>query len=201
MTLEEAKSFTGNPSYWGVSGEAQLQLLKDEGLKPEHHLLEVGCGSLNAGIPLIEYLDVNRYAGIEPKWELIEATKHLVNENKNPIFVSNQHFDVSKIDRCYDYIIGHSVFSHAPEWQLIQCLHNLLSVIKSSTKIYFSLHFGSSSGDVFWKDKGNTFYELDQIEFYAYRLGYDVLERRDIKETFMRKVPVDYHDWVQFIKK
>lgn len=201
MIIDEAKAYTGNPKYWGLSGEAQLELLKAEGLLPSHNLLEVGCGSLNAGIPLVDYLDADKYVGIEPNEWLVDAAWDLVEKEKYPLVISTPHFDVTTTGRLFDYVIGHSVFSHAPEWQLIQCLHNLISVLHTESKLYFSLHLApTSSDDVFWKDNGNTFYELDIIKHYAEKLGYDTQERSDMKLFFMQSVPCDNHDWIQFVK-
>jgi SAM-dependent methyltransferase len=193
MTIDEAKAYTGDPKYWGISGETQLALLKNEGLKSNHSVLEVGCGSLNAGIPLINYLDEGKYTGLEPKKELVEVVKNLIDIKKNPVFFFNRHYEV---DEQYDYVIGHSVFSHAPQWQFLQFLHNV-----KGEKMYLSLHLVEDNPiDVFWLDKGNTYYEIEWIEYYAKRFGYEAEEREDLKEYFMERIPPDYHDWIQLIK-
>jgi hypothetical protein len=46
-----------------VSGQIQFELLKRERLARNSRLLEIGCGCLNAGIPLIQYLEAGKYFG------------------------------------------------------------------------------------------------------------------------------------------
>jgi hypothetical protein len=46
----------GNVPHWEYMGKLQLDYLVERGLKPEHNLLDVGCGPLRAGIHFIEYL-------------------------------------------------------------------------------------------------------------------------------------------------
>lgn len=200
MTSEEAKAYTGIREYWGLSGETQLELLRNESLRPDNCVLEIGCGSLNAAIPIINYLDKGNYAGIEPKSSLIEVVKSSISADKEPVFLYNKHFDLTEQCKLFDYVIGHSVFSHAPQWQFIQCLHNIVPFLKKNCKLYFSLHLGEDSKDVRWKDSGNTFYSVDFIRDVASKLRYNFLVRMDLKEFFMSKCPRDYHDWVQLIK-
>jgi hypothetical protein len=42
---------------------------------PNRHVLEIGCGCLVAGRPIMEFLSPDRYVGIEPNTWLIEAVK------------------------------------------------------------------------------------------------------------------------------
>jgi hypothetical protein len=37
-----------------LMGDHQLQFLVDQGLKPEHRLLDIGCGSLRLGVKAID---------------------------------------------------------------------------------------------------------------------------------------------------
>ena len=42
-------------------GICQLEILKNEGMKYDSFLLEIGCGPLMMGIPAMSYLDKNHY--------------------------------------------------------------------------------------------------------------------------------------------
>jgi cyclopropane fatty-acyl-phospholipid synthase-like methyltransferase len=44
-----------------------------EGLKPEHYLLDIGCGSLRGGVHFIAYLEPRHYFGIDKDEQLLEA--------------------------------------------------------------------------------------------------------------------------------
>ena len=201
QTIDGAKAYTGVPEYWGVSGDAQLELLKNEGLVKTNYILEVGCGSLNAAIPIINFMSLGHYVGIESEAWLVKTMIPLCDAGRFPRFIINQHYDLKewKSANYFDYVISHSVFSHAPEWQVIQCLHNIRPYLKSGCKLYFSLRLGEDSHDVEWKDHpGNTFYSLNTITTYANMLGYSATLRPDLKDFFIKNVPPDIHDWIEF---
>src|SRR3989338_4153266 len=46
---------------WDETGRAQMALLLDEGLLPDHHLLDIGAGSLRLGCKAVPYLDPGHY--------------------------------------------------------------------------------------------------------------------------------------------
>ncbi len=50
----------------------QIGFLKGVGLLPHHQFLDLGCGTLRGGIPLIEYLDVGHYTGIDVRPAVLE---------------------------------------------------------------------------------------------------------------------------------
>lgn len=55
------------------SGGKVFSRLYAQGLRQEHRLLDVGCGSLRVGRLLIPYLDRGNYRAIEPQKWLVEA--------------------------------------------------------------------------------------------------------------------------------
>ena len=60
-SLAEAQRYVATSR---TSGELQLELLKLEGCMPQSSVLEVGCGCLNAGVPIMRYLHRRHYVGI-----------------------------------------------------------------------------------------------------------------------------------------
>ena len=61
-------AFLGTP--WGM---LQFDFLVAQGLKPEHYLLDVGCGPLRAGVHFMAYLEAGHYFGVEKRADLLEA--------------------------------------------------------------------------------------------------------------------------------
>jgi hypothetical protein len=112
------------------SGRRQLALLQREGCRPSSRVLEVRCGALHAGIPTIEYLDPGNWVGMDPNGWLIDAAltrpgnRQLV-EAKRVTFLNVDDFDASSLGRSFDYVLSHSVLSHAAHWQLPLFLHNV----------------------------------------------------------------------------
>ena len=90
---QQAISYVGNTHV--ENGKMQLELLLLEGLQKNNFVLEIGCGALFAGIPIMSFLEENNYAGIEPNKWLIDATLQLpenkiVIDRANPQFLYNQ---------------------------------------------------------------------------------------------------------------
>jgi hypothetical protein len=54
-------------------GARQLEFLKGHGLRPEHKLLDVGCGCFRAGRYFIDYLDRGNYYGVDANLSLMQT--------------------------------------------------------------------------------------------------------------------------------
>ena len=58
---------------WDEMGRLQLEFMRAQGLQPQHRLLDLGCGSLRAGIHFVRYLDAGRYYGLDHNQSLLDA--------------------------------------------------------------------------------------------------------------------------------
>src|SRR5215475_8544809 len=75
---ERRHSLVGPMRGWQKKRDFQIFFLKQMGLQPAHYLLDIGCGTLRGGIPLIDYLDPGHYFGVEVRpLVLEEAAKEL----------------------------------------------------------------------------------------------------------------------------
>src|SRR5262249_52364147 len=64
--VEDARAYVGTDT---LSGQLQFELLKREGCRPDSKVLEIGCGNLHAGVPLMQFLEKGRYVGMDlNKW-------------------------------------------------------------------------------------------------------------------------------------
>jgi hypothetical protein len=61
---------------WDEIGVLQFDFLRQQGLLPQHKLMDIGCGALRCGIPIIRYLDEGNYYGLDINASLIEAGQH-----------------------------------------------------------------------------------------------------------------------------
>ena len=126
---------------WEEIGKLQFEFLVSRGLRPEHVLLDVACGSLRAGIHLIPYLDPGHYWGLEKELDLVDAglVKELdpvVHCERWPRFLINADFDVSGLDQPVDFIWVHSLFTHLPLPVIEHCLTRLRLAANGGTKCY-----------------------------------------------------------------
>ncbi len=98
-------------------GGLQFSLLFALGLREQHRLCDVGCGSLRAGRLLIPYLAAGNYFGIEPRREVVEeGIEHEVGADliaqRRPQFDYGDDFGLARFDTKFDYVLAQSVFSH-----------------------------------------------------------------------------------------
>lgn len=77
---EKRHSLVGPPHLWKMKRDFQIQFLKHVGLQPEHYLLDIGCGTLRGGIPIIEYLEEQHYHGVEVRDSVLEAGRRELQE-------------------------------------------------------------------------------------------------------------------------
>ena len=132
------KSFVGPAALYDRVGAMQFYLLTYFGLRKEHYLLDIGCGSLRAGRLLIPYLLPGRYCGIEPEAWLVETgiARELGEETSRinqPRFSSDPNFTLSVFGSRFDFILAHSIFSHASLHQIRRCLAEARDVMGPSS--------------------------------------------------------------------
>lgn len=135
MTTKDYRGFVGPAKKYDIIAAMQFNLLTHLGLREHHHLLDVGCGSLRAGRLFIPYLLPGRYFGIEPnKWLIEEGIRHEVGEDlvriKRPTFSDDRDFTLTVFNRKFDYVLAHSIFTHAAQHQIRRCLSEARKVMK-----------------------------------------------------------------------
>src|SRR5437667_11948751 len=69
--LEDSMGFRGK---FDEHRRFQMALLKEQGLIPSHKFLEIGCGPLTGGIPIIEYLEPGNYIGIDIRSSVLDLS-------------------------------------------------------------------------------------------------------------------------------
>lgn len=126
---------------WEEIGRVQFDFMVRQGLEAQNVLVDVGCGSLRGGRFFIEYLDPERYLGIDRNEWLIEAgLKHEVppalKERKRPQFVVSDRFEFQKFGKSFDYGIAQSLFSHLTKEDIHLCLMNLRPEMRPQGRFY-----------------------------------------------------------------
>lgn len=110
------RELVGRPDLWGVKRAFQIDFLAEQGLQPHHRLLDVGCGTLRGGVPLVDYLEPGGYVGVESRYEAMkegieELARHGLEE-KRPILVTADLLSVVDYLPAFDVIWAFSVVFH-----------------------------------------------------------------------------------------
>lgn len=128
------RSFVGPEANYDVFSAVQFNLLTHLGLREQHSLLDIGCGSLRAGRLFIPYLLPGGYCGVEPEqWLLESAINDEVGADlirlKKPQFIHNPDFAFDDFGRKFDFLLAHSIFSHARGEDIGRCLESARRVM------------------------------------------------------------------------
>jgi SAM-dependent methyltransferase len=116
------RAAVGNADDWERHGQVQFQFLKSQGLKPEHRLTEIGCGTGRLARKVVPYLQNGHYLGVDLSPLAIAAVKQLSEEEgwiaQRPLFMVSS---VPPAHPAADYLWCFSVSVHLPveEWRAV----------------------------------------------------------------------------------
>src|SRR5262249_29760893 len=138
----EHRNFVGG--LWQEIGTLQLDFLLRHGLRLHHKMLDIGCGALRCGIPIIRYLDKGNYYGLDNNASVIEAGNYeLKNEEltgKQPKLLVNDRFEIGRFRVLFDFAIAQSVFTHLDMNLILHCLVETRKNLARNAK-FFSTFF------------------------------------------------------------
>ena len=124
----------------------QIQFLRLMGLDPSHRLLDLGCGTLRGGIPLIAHLHEGHYTGIEVRSQLIsEAKKELHEEglsHKKPLLLCCDNLDQVHLHHKFDVIWSFSVLIHMDNDTLGRALSLVRRHLAPNGRFFANVNFG-----------------------------------------------------------
>jgi ABC-type polysaccharide/polyol phosphate transport system ATPase subunit len=116
---------------WEEDGAWGFEFLRSQGLRPDHYVLDVGCGSLAAAARLLPYMDQSHYWGFEKNVELFTAgvqieLPRLGVRPERGHFVVNDEFDLSAIPHTFDLAIASSLVRRLPLNSVARCFASVV---------------------------------------------------------------------------
>jgi SAM-dependent methyltransferase len=130
----------GAGGLWEEMGPRQLDFLVSQGLAPSDALLDVGCGSLRAGIHFVKYLEPGRYYGLDIDQRMLDAGRQeLAGVGLDPeqaTLVCDDAFRFSQFERTFRWALAQSVFTHLPLNTIMRCLSEIESVLEPGGRLY-----------------------------------------------------------------
>jgi len=128
---EEHHSQYGRP--W-ILGRFMFDFLVESGLRPEHRLLDFGCGALRLGIWAIDHLDAGNYCGVDSHLESLEAAAayeiplHAL-EAKRPRLLWSQDFAFTHFGTDFDWVVDFSSSQKVDPPELPRLFASLVEVL------------------------------------------------------------------------
>lgn len=131
----------GDGDLWERIGALQFHYLVDAGLRPEHVLLDLACGSLRGGVHFIPYLDPGNYLGFDKSFDLVAlgVAEELGVERfreRRPEFVLNGRFDLSEFTKRPDFVLAQSLFTHLTPIDTTRALAAVATIATPETRFY-----------------------------------------------------------------
>jgi cyclopropane fatty-acyl-phospholipid synthase-like methyltransferase len=146
----------------------QIRFLKQMSLEPRHYLVDIGCGTLRGGIPLIEYLQEGHYHGIEVRENVLEEGRKELREanleHKRPKLVVAPELSCLNLEREFDFVWAFSVLIHMSDEVLMACLEFVRKHLKTTGCFYANVNMYRQRQDGAWQGfpivwRGREFYE------------------------------------------
>ncbi|MEM6816992.1 MAG: class I SAM-dependent methyltransferase, partial [Bacteroidota bacterium] len=126
--------------------EFQINFLKRHGLSPDHKFLDLGCGTLRGGIPVLKYLNTGNYYGIDIREETIIEAKAEVKEErlslKQPKLIFFEDFSQLQINQKFDLIWAFSVLIHMEDDILDKCILFVKEHLKAGGRFFANVNLG-----------------------------------------------------------
>jgi SAM-dependent methyltransferase len=144
----------GPVEFWKMKRDFQISFLQSHGLEPRHRLLDIGCGTLRGGIPIIDYLDRGLYYGIEVRPSVLaEGLKELCDaglEDKCPTLIVG---DIGAIDipARLDFVWAFSVLIHMTDEIVERTMAFVSRQLSSDGAFYANVRTDTHRADGHWQ--------------------------------------------------
>jgi SAM-dependent methyltransferase len=167
---QKRHALVGRPHVWRMKREFQIEFLKSVGLRPEHYLLDIGCGTLRGGIPIIKYLHPRHYYGTEVRAVVLaEARKELHEaglESKEPRLILSTDVSSLDLERHFDFVWAYSVLIHLSDEILNDILRLAQGHLMQDGSFFANVNIGDRK-DGHWHQGFPLVWR--SLEFYAER--------------------------------
>mgnify|MGYP006275714601 CR=1 FL=1 len=142
-------ALVGPPDLWEMKRRFQIDFLRQAGLLPHHRLLDLGCGTLRGGIPLIGYLDPGHYAGVEVRREVLDEGRRELGESglaeKSPQLVHCPRIAELDLGRRFDVAWAFAVLIHMDDAILDDAVAAMARHLDDGGVFYATANVGSES--------------------------------------------------------
>lgn len=117
--IQKEAPYTGGPiQHFEQVGRETIITLLQNGLRPDHKILDFGCGALRLGYWIMRLVERGNYYGIEPDVGMLKSgLKYALGANlmqaKRPKFSTNRECDFSVFDVEFDFVVARSILTHS----------------------------------------------------------------------------------------
>ena len=199
------EAMAGAPGVWTECQEFQIAFLRRMGLQPHHTLLDIGCGPLRGGIPVIRYLEPGNYTGIDIRPAVVaEAQRQIAKaglQHKQPAVLVSASFGRDELgDRQFDFIWCFQLLYHLEDEQVDQCFSQVVRFMHRESVCLANVN--TTEPPSHWK--GFPFVQRP-LEFYESLAARHGLRMRNLGQLrdwgYTRKVAGQFNHMLEFRKR
>lgn len=199
---ERRHALVGPAHLWKMKRNFQFKFLIENGLTPQHFLLDIGCGTLRGGIPLIDYLQEGRYFGIESRESVLSEGRRELREagleSKSPTLLFAPDISQVNIQHEFDFIWAFSVLIHMSDEILYDALGFVSAHLLDTGFFYANVNIGGREGGN-WQGFPIVWRSLDFYEEACSRNGLIVSDLGPLKK-FGHITSIKSHDEQQMLQ-
>jgi SAM-dependent methyltransferase len=144
--LERRHALVGPAKQWKMKRDFQIKFLRERGLHHDDYLLDIGCGTLRGGIPIIKFLDEGHYFGIDVREEVLNVARVELKEaglaRKNPMLIPSSTINGLAINQMFDFIWAFSVLIHMTDEILNDTLYFVSVHLAEEGVFYTNVNIG-----------------------------------------------------------
>jgi SAM-dependent methyltransferase len=133
------KYLGGGAKGWDKRGTFQVEMMRALGMRPEHTLLDVGCGPLRGGIHFIGFLDPDHYWGVDFNASFVDAAHALLQQAGLPEMIPHvsviRDFDFRAFDRTFDRLLCFSVLNHCTAVDRARFFERVVDVMDDASRV------------------------------------------------------------------
>jgi SAM-dependent methyltransferase len=179
-TAAQRHAKVGPPRLWKINRDFQFQFLIRMGLEPQDYLLDLGCGTLRGGIPIIDYLETSHYVGIDVRQDVLDEARKELEESqlveKQPTLILVTDISSLNLKQKFDYIWGYVVLIHMEDKILYDSLRFVRHHVQEDACFYASVNVANRP-DGSWQGFPVVFRSLGFYEEACARYG---LQMKDL---------------------
>lgn len=140
----------GPAHQWQMKRRFQIDFLKKHGLEPQHRLIDIGCGTLRGGIPLIRLLETGHYTGIEVRADVLELGRDELKDAglayKQPHLIHATGLSTLELEHKADYVWAFAVLIHMDDDALNGCLSFVSEHLAEGGAFYGNVNIDDGAG-------------------------------------------------------
>lgn len=136
------EALVGPPGQWQSRRDLQLALLGEFGLTERTRFLDLGCGSLRLGLPLIDHLAPGHYTGVDIDPDCIAAAQGLIDSfgllGKAPTVLRSSSFGFDELSgrARFDMIWIFQVFIHLTDEHVRNAMRAIAALLAEGGAAY-----------------------------------------------------------------